>query len=77
MLDERLDRFGELIERTRKETHDHRPEAVGETTITEPSDLEIRVERVFDAPRDLVYAVFPDPKLIPEWWGERHDHGWT
>jgi uncharacterized protein YndB with AHSA1/START domain len=41
-----------------------------QTTITEPSDLEILVERVFDAPRDLVYAVFHDPKLIPEWWGE-------
>ena len=34
-----------------------------ETTITTPSDLEIRVERVFDAPRDLVYAVFHDPEL--------------
>ena len=41
-----------------------------QTTVTEPSDLEICVERVFDAPRDLVYAVFHDPKLIPEWWGE-------
>ncbi len=40
------------------------------TTITTPSDLEIRVERVFDAPRDRVYAVFHDPALIPEWWGD-------
>jgi uncharacterized protein YndB with AHSA1/START domain len=38
-------------------------------TVTTPTDLEIHVERVFDAPRDLVFATFTDPKLIPEWWG--------
>ncbi len=29
------------------------------------------MERVFDAPRDRVFAAFTDPKLIPEWWGPR------
>jgi uncharacterized protein YndB with AHSA1/START domain len=38
-------------------------------TATTPTDHEIHVERVFDAPRDLVFAAFTDPKLIPEWWG--------
>ena len=37
--------------------------------VTTPADREIRVERVFDAPRDLVFATFHDPELIPEWWG--------
>src|SRR5439155_19916464 len=32
---------------------------------------EIRAERVFDAPRDRVFAAFTDPKLVPEWWGLR------
>ena len=41
-----------------------------ETTVTQPSALEIRVERVFDAPRAHVFSVWTDPKLIPEWWGE-------
>jgi uncharacterized protein YndB with AHSA1/START domain len=41
-----------------------------ETTVTTPSELEIRVERVFDAPRDHVFSVWTDPDLIPEWWGE-------
>ena len=27
--------------------------------------------REFDAPRDLVFKVVMDPKLIPEWWGPR------
>jgi uncharacterized protein YndB with AHSA1/START domain len=40
-------------------------------TITTPSDREIHIERVFDAPRDLVFATFTDPQLIPEWWGPR------
>jgi uncharacterized protein YndB with AHSA1/START domain len=41
------------------------------TTITTPSDREIVSERVFDAPRDRVFAAFTDPELIPEWWGPR------
>jgi uncharacterized protein YndB with AHSA1/START domain len=40
------------------------------TTVTMPSALEIRVERIFDAPREHVYSVWTDPKLIPEWWGD-------
>jgi uncharacterized protein YndB with AHSA1/START domain len=38
-------------------------------TLTTPTDREIHVERVFDAPRDRVFATFTDPALIPEWWG--------
>jgi uncharacterized protein YndB with AHSA1/START domain len=40
-------------------------------TVTTPTDREIHVERVFDAPRDRVFAAYTDPKLIPEWWGPR------
>jgi uncharacterized protein YndB with AHSA1/START domain len=39
--------------------------------ITTPTDREIQIERVFDAPRDRVFAVFTDPALIPDWWGPR------
>jgi uncharacterized protein YndB with AHSA1/START domain len=38
-------------------------------TLTTPSDLEIRIERIFDAPRDRVFATYTDPSLISEWWG--------
>src|SRR3989442_4822541 len=38
-------------------------------TLTTPTNREIHVERVFDAPRDRVFAAFTDPKLIPEWCG--------
>jgi uncharacterized protein YndB with AHSA1/START domain len=39
--------------------------------VTTPTDREIHVERMFDAPRDRVFAVYTDPELIPEWWGPR------
>jgi uncharacterized protein YndB with AHSA1/START domain len=39
--------------------------------VTTPSDREIVSERVFDAPRELVFKTFTDPELIPEWWGLR------
>ena len=39
------------------------------TTITTRGDLEIVQERVFDAPRELVYNALNDPELIPRWWG--------
>ena len=43
---------------------------MNETTVTKPNELEIRVERVFDAPRAHVYSVWTDRDLIPEWWGD-------
>ena len=41
-----------------------------ETAVTTPSEVEIRVERIFDAPRTHVFSVWTDPELIPEWWGD-------
>ena len=43
---------------------------MNETTVTQPSELEIRIERVFDAPREHVFSVLTSPELIPEWWGD-------
>ena len=43
---------------------------MNETIVTTPNELEIRVERVFDAPRAHVFSVWTDPQLIPEWWGD-------
>ncbi len=36
-----------------------------------PGVQTVIVERVFDAPRDLVFKVINDPDLIPQWWGPR------
>jgi uncharacterized protein YndB with AHSA1/START domain len=36
------------------------------------SDREIVMERVFAAPRELVFKAYTDPNLIPKWWGPRY-----
>jgi uncharacterized protein YndB with AHSA1/START domain len=41
------------------------------TITTLPSDREISMSRVFDAPRELVFKAHVDPKLAAQWWGQR------
>jgi uncharacterized protein YndB with AHSA1/START domain len=48
--------------------------------LTTPSDREIRVERIFNAPRERVWRAMTDPALVAQWWGrgnkldiERHE----
>jgi uncharacterized protein YndB with AHSA1/START domain len=36
-----------------------------------PSDRELVVTRLFDAPRELLFEVWTDPKHIVQWWGPR------
>lgn len=38
-------------------------------TITTPSEREIAMTRVFDAPRHLVYEAFTKPELVKRWLG--------
>jgi uncharacterized protein YndB with AHSA1/START domain len=40
---------------------------VDETMIT--ADREIVMSRVFDAPRELVWAAMTDPRHVVHWWG--------
>lgn len=41
------------------------------TTITTLGDTEVRIERLFDAPRELVWEAYTDPELLCEWLGPR------
>jgi uncharacterized protein YndB with AHSA1/START domain len=36
------------------------------------SEHTIVIERVFDAPRDLVWNVWTDPDEVAKWWGPEH-----
>lgn len=38
-------------------------------TLTTPSDREIRIERIFNAPRERVWRAMTDPALVAQWWG--------
>ncbi|MGB6200069.1 MAG: SRPBCC family protein [Candidatus Acidiferrales bacterium] len=44
-----------------------RKSGTGEDT----SDCEIVITRVFDAPRELVWQAWTDPKQVARWWGPR------
>ena len=37
--------------------------------ITTPGDRDVRIERIFNAPRERVWQAITDPKLIAQWWG--------
>jgi uncharacterized protein YndB with AHSA1/START domain len=41
--------------------------------VTTPSDREIRLTRLFDAPRHLVFEAMSKPEHIKRWWGRLGD----
>ncbi|MEA2632622.1 MAG: hypothetical protein QOE66_2841 [Chloroflexota bacterium] len=45
-----------------------------DTTRVYSEGTKLVFERTFDAPRELVWKAFTDPKLVPRWWGP---HGTT
>lgn len=45
----------------------HEPAA--RAKITTPSDREIRIERILNAPRDRVWKAMTGPALVAQWWG--------
>jgi uncharacterized protein YndB with AHSA1/START domain len=46
----------------------------GTLKVTTPTDREIVMTRVFDAPRHLVFDAFSKPELLKRWFGPR---GWS
>jgi uncharacterized protein YndB with AHSA1/START domain len=48
---------------------------LGKLQVTTPSDREIAMTRVFDAPRGLVFDAWTKPELLKRWLGVRG--GWT
>ena len=38
--------------------------------VSTPSDREIRLTRLFDAPRHIVFEVFTKPEHVQRWWGQ-------
>ena len=44
-------------------------DAARASTVTTPTDREIRIERIFDSPRDRVWRAFTEPELLALWWG--------
>jgi len=47
---------------------------ISKLTIETPSDREIVMTRVFDAPRQMLFDAFTKPELVPQWLTGRPDH---
>lgn len=43
--------------------------APAKATVTTPTDRTIRIERIFAAPRERVWAAMTDPAQLAQWWG--------
>ncbi len=41
----------------------------GSFEVTTPTEEEIRMTRLFDAPRELVFEVMTKPEHVKKWWG--------
>ena len=41
--------------------------------VTTPSEVEIRMTRLFDAPRQLVFEAMTKPEHVKQWWGRLGD----
>ena len=42
---------------------------MAKATVTTRGDRQIRVERIFNAPRERVWRAMTDPELVALWWG--------
>jgi uncharacterized protein YndB with AHSA1/START domain len=50
---------------------------IGALQITTPSEREIRFERSFSAPRQLVYDAYTKPELVKRWLGAMPGWSWV
>lgn len=51
------------------------PATTGSLRVTTPTEREIAMTRVFDAPRDLVFEAYTKPELVKRWLGVHA--GWS
>jgi uncharacterized protein YndB with AHSA1/START domain len=58
-----------------KNTVDNTVKNIGRLQVTTPSEREITMTRVFDAPRSLVFDAWTKPELLRRWLGVRG--GWS
>ena len=43
----------------------------GKSQVEYPSDREMVFTRIFDAPRELVWEAYTDPRQVVQWWGPK------
>ena len=43
------------------------------TKVEAVGDRELRIERIFDAPRERVWRAYSEPQLLAQWWGRGNE----
>lgn len=69
---QRLDRLTEYLAVIQKRRNGMATSNSSTLTVTLPSDREIVLSRVFDAPRELVFEAFSKPEHVAHWWGQKN-----
>lgn len=47
----------------------HATDTPAKAAVTRQSDRELRIERIFNAPRERVWRAFTEPAQLAQWWG--------
>src|SRR5208282_1015543 len=45
--------------------------AARSSTATQSAERELVITRIFDAPRELVFKAWTDPRHVAQWWGPK------
>jgi len=67
----RLDRLDKYLQelKTKEKSHGRKHANKDSFEVTMPSEQEIRMTRLFDAPRHLVFEAMTKPEHVKQWWG--------
>ncbi|HEX5228654.1 MAG TPA: SRPBCC domain-containing protein [Bryobacteraceae bacterium] len=57
------------MEKGAGETYDRLAEHLDAVAAAPPTEAEVTITRVFDAPRELVFRAWTDPRYLQRWWG--------
>ena len=50
-------------------SHPSMKDRFGSAVVTLPSDTQIQITRVFDAPAEIIFEAWTTPDLVRSWWG--------
>jgi uncharacterized protein YndB with AHSA1/START domain/DNA-binding transcriptional ArsR family regulator len=69
LWNQRFDTLERVLEEEKKHIAQHEREKISIMTTQENQRKEVTITRLFDAPRELVFKAWIDPKLVAQWWG--------
>jgi uncharacterized protein YndB with AHSA1/START domain len=55
-----------------KQTFNRLSDYIGADATRMPKETDFLLTRIFDAPRELVFEMWSDPKHVVKWWGPEH-----